>query len=61
MDDIALELDTSYPGCLDDLAEKRRAFIFECMANAEIDGRILIENCAIADEWIKTGTRPTRK
>ena len=57
-EEISVELDTTYPACIDKTDEKRRAFVFECLANADIDGRILLKNCALAEEWIKSGTLP---
>lgn len=41
-----------------ELDEKRRAFIFGLMANSEIEGKILIENCDVAEKWIKNGIMP---
>lgn len=35
-----------------------RCFIYECAANAEILGRIMVENCEMAFQWIKFGTVP---
>lgn len=36
-----------------------RCFIYECVANAEIDGRILVENMEHVFKWITTGEVPT--
>lgn len=38
-----------------------RCFIFECMANADIDGRIFIENAQAAFEWIRDGKVPPKE
>lgn len=35
-----------------------RCFIYECVASAEVHGRILVENCQMAFDWIKAGTVP---
>ena len=38
--------------------QKLRAFIASYMANAEIDGRILVENMEKVFVWVKDGTVP---
>lgn len=35
-----------------------RAFIFEQYADAEIDGRILVQNMETIFQWIRNGTVP---
>lgn len=35
-----------------------RCFIFEMMADADIDGKILVENMNYVYEWINEGTVP---
>jgi hypothetical protein len=47
----------------DDPDEHRRTFIFDRMNDAQIDGKILVENMQMVAEWLKTGTvpQPTKK
>lgn len=35
-----------------------RLFIFEAMANSEIDGKILVENMNYVFEWVQNGVVP---
>lgn len=49
-----------YPWAKDD-DEKRRAFIFEFYANADIDGPTLVRNMDLVAKWLKSGEIPTEK
>jgi hypothetical protein len=44
----------------DDPDEHRRAFIIDIMANAEIEGQILVANMDAVFKWLKDGTVPTK-
>ena len=55
-DELEIEV-LLYPGQVD-LDEQRRAFVFEHLANGEIDGHILAANCHLLCEWLKTGCVP---
>ena len=41
-----------------ELAEQRRAFVVVHMGNAEIDGKILLGNMKLIEEWLETGKVP---
>ena len=43
-----------------DVDEKRRAFVVNQMAYAEVDGKILVENMHAVYEWLRTGVLPAR-
>jgi hypothetical protein len=48
-----------YPDWADE-DEQRRAFVLECLGSADIDGRILLDNCALLAAWLKDGTVPPK-
>jgi hypothetical protein len=41
--------------CGHDPDQLRRAWIFGLLADSEIDGRVLVENMARVELWLKTG------
>ena len=43
-----------------ELAEQRRAFILSHMADAEIDGKILLDNMKSIETWLETGNVPAK-
>lgn len=50
------DLDTpTYPNVPLPVDEQRRAFIFGQMGSAEIDGKILVENMSLVEEWLRSG------
>ena len=38
--------------------EHRRVFVFDRMANSDIDGKILVENMNHVSQWLKDGSLP---
>lgn len=56
MDDDAITTDEPSPleFCKDD-DELRRAWIFGLLASPEIDGKVLVENMARVERWLKSG------
>jgi hypothetical protein len=40
--------------CQDD-DEMRRCYIFEMLGDPQIEGRVLVENMARVERWLKTG------
>lgn len=42
----------------DDVDEKRRAFVVNQMANADVDGKVLVENMHAVCDWLKSGALP---
>lgn len=49
-----------YPDDAPTIGERRRAFVLAHMANAEIEGRILVDNLQLIYEWLTDGTVPAR-
>jgi hypothetical protein len=45
----------------DDPDEHRRVFVFDKMADSQIDGRILVENMNHVSLWLKDGVLPASK
>lgn len=50
-----LEDPSPFEFCQDD-DELRRAWIFGLLADPQIDGRVLVENMARVEAWLKAGT-----
>jgi hypothetical protein len=42
-------------------AEQRRAWVLSYLASSEIDGKILVENCALLTAWLESGTAPPKE
>jgi hypothetical protein len=40
------------------LDEQRRAFVLETMADAELDGRLLVQNMDLVYKWLADGSVP---
>lgn len=60
-DEVEVEVEpapSNYPDCIDDIDEKRRAFILQFVGSPDIDGKIMVSNCEIARIWIETGKAP---
>lgn len=49
--------DELYPFAKTD-EEKRRAFVVDMMATADIDGHILVQNMHLVCEWLRDGEVP---
>ena len=43
-----------------DVDEKRRAFVINQMAYAEVEGKFLVENMHAVCEWLRTGRLPVK-
>lgn len=52
--------DNAYFPWSEDKEEWRRSFVFEHMANPEIDINILLRNMELAFKWLKDGTIPEK-
>jgi len=60
-DEIEIEADLlGYPDTVE-TEEQRRAYVLRYIGSGEIDGKVLVENCAIVEQWLKTGETPKAK
>jgi len=54
-----IEVVTEYP-VAQSIDEQRRAFVFAQLADAEIDGEVLVKNMDMIARWIETGEVPKK-
>lgn len=62
-DDIEIvELPPSnYPDCIDDVDEKRRAYVVAYVCSPDIDAKIAVMNCELIRAWLQSGELPPRE
>ena len=56
--ELVPEKEETYPWAADD-DERRRSFVFEFMANSDIDGKLLIGNMDGVLQWLQSGKLPS--